>query len=159
MHRPLITCILGLLACQACVPEPRGAIPDPIDVSGDDCTASTLVYDKLPSEFTGADPGVAFINDGCSGDRIFLGFDGSRRELTRAEDLSLGLGGEYSDGELRALVKRGRNTFRDGPCSPGDDSCDPEDPSYVAVYEARVHVWSGRRSWVVDGTLVESGPY
>jgi hypothetical protein len=162
MHRPLITCILGLLACEACASEPRSTLPNPIDVSGDDCTASVLVYDKPPpeadkpfSELTEADWGTAFINDGCAGDRIFLGIDGARRELKRSEERPLGEGGVYSDGEYRVLVKRGRMLRREELCPPGAECHAPERREYDVMYEAQVRIWSRSGSWSIDGTLLD----
>lgn len=160
MHRPLIPCILALLAC-ACASEPKSALPNPVDVSGDDCTASVLVYDRPPPKAADAEPGVAFINDGCSGERIFLGIDGARRELRRAEDRPLGSGGTYSDGEYRVLVERGRIVRRGEVARPPDAFCpEPAEREFDASYEARVRIWSKTASWSVDGTLLqnECGP-
>jgi hypothetical protein len=159
MNHKQLTCILGLFVCGACVPASEGAVPDLVDVSGDDCTASLLVYNKPPSQWTAADPGIAFVNNGCYGDRIFLGVDGSRRELKRSENLPLGTGGAYSDGEYRVLVKRGREVSRvEYPCPP-DDPCDPNERRYDAVYEAQVRVWSSNGSWTINGTLHDSSPW
>jgi hypothetical protein len=159
MTRPVLTCVLGLVACAACIPSPESAAPELFDVSGDDCTASLLVFSKPPSQRTEADPGIPFVNDGCSGDRIFLGVEGTRRELKRREDLPLGTGGEYSDGEYRVLVTRVREVSRrDFPCPP-DAPCEPGEMLHDAVYEAQVRIWSGSRSWTIAGTLVDGTPW
>jgi hypothetical protein len=156
MKRLPAPCILAVLAA-ACVARPNDARPSLMDVSGDDCTASVLVYDRPPSTPAAADSGVAFINDGCAGDRVFLGIDGARRELKRAQELPLGSGGAYSDGDLRVLVKRGRMAFRTLAHAPPDADCaDPLHREYEAAYEARVQIGSGSRSWSIDGTLRQS---
>ncbi|HEX2076903.1 MAG TPA: hypothetical protein VHG08_04315 [Longimicrobium sp.] len=129
-----------------------------MDVSGDDCTASVLVYDRPPSRATADDRGTPFINDGCWGKRIFLGIDGERRELTRAqEQLPLGLGGAYSDGEYRVLVKRGRIVSRVELTANEEGWCggDPGARVYDTAYEVEVHIWSWRESWRVDGALYD----
>ncbi len=147
------TCILVLLAISGCAREPGRVLPDTIDVSGDDCTASALVYDRRLTSADAADAGTPFINDGCFGDRIFLGIHGVRRELKRAEDVPLGMGGEYSDGEYRVLVTRGRNVHRreipDGECA------EPE-REFAAAYDAHVRIRGEGRSWIIDGTLLRS---
>ena len=158
----LIPCIVGLFACVACAPGHESVRPDLnlIDVSGDDCTASTFVYDRPPAESTLEDPGIPFINDGCFGDRIFLGIDSTRRELKRAENLSLGEGGAYTDGEYRVLVTRGQTVVRDEVCPPGTACHDSGGWEYYGKYAAQVRIWSkSGSSWTIRGTLVESGPY
>ncbi len=159
MTRPVFMCILGLLVCGACASAPESAAPELFDVSGDDCTVSVLVFSKPPSQRTAADPGIPFVNDGCYGDRIFLGVDGTRRELKRREDLPLGTGGEYSDGEYRVLVKRVREVSRrEYPC-PEDAACEPGEMLHDAVYETQVRIRSGSGSWTIDGTLLDYSPW
>jgi hypothetical protein len=129
-----------------------------MDVSGDDCTASALVF---AGRHGNPDSAVAFINDGCIGDRIFLGIAGSRRELKRAANVPLGAGGDYSDGEYRVLVQRGRSVSRTVVASPPDAFCpEPHQREYAAAYEATVHIASSAGSWTVAGTLRrdECGP-
>ena len=122
-----------------------------MDVSGDDCTASALVYDAPPASSI---RGTPFINDGCSGDRILFGIDGTRRELTRPEDVPLGEGGPYSDAEYRVSVVRGPIFVRD-TIPAGDESVcnDPSTREYESVYQARVLVRSAADSFAIDGAL------
>ena len=159
MHRaPPIVPLVALLACAACAPDRARPLPPLMDVSGDDCTASALVFAGRDAN---ADSAVAFINDGCIGDRIFLGIAGSRRELTRAANVSLGSGGAYSDGEYRVIVERGRSVSRTVVASPPDAFCpEPDQREYAAVYETTVRITSSAGSWTVAGTLHrdECGP-
>ncbi len=161
MNRLRIVCLAALLACAGCSSAPENAArenaaPDLMDVSGDDCTASVFVFDKPPVEGT-ADKGTPFINNGCYGDRIFLGIDGERRELTRSENLPLGSGGEYSDGEYRVLVTRGRAVRRVLATEDQEITCDePEGRVYFATYEADVLLRSGSRSWRIDGAIYDT---
>ena len=156
MRRPLGTCILGLLAAAGCASRPDGALPDPVDVSGDDCTASAFVYDTPPARALDGE-GIPFINDGCFGDRIFLGIHGARRELKRAENVPLGTGGEYSDGEYRVLVKRGAAVRRVADAGSPEETChEPGEREYGVTYPAEVRVRSSRGSWLVNGTLRET---
>ena len=156
-----IVCLATLLACEGCSSAAENAAPenatlDLMDVSGDDCTASVFVFDRPPVEGT-ADQGTPFINDGCFGNRIFLGIDGERRELTRAENLPLGLGGEYSDGEYRVLVTRGQNVRRVLATEEQEISCDePEGRVYFTTYEADVLIRSRNRSWRIDGAIYDT---
>jgi hypothetical protein len=155
MHRLLILSLLALLGCKAAASQPQTTLPNPIDVSADDCTATNLVWDKPPARFSDQNPGTPFISDGCFGDRIFLGIHGSKRELKRAENVPLGTGGEYSDGEYRVLVQRGPTLFRhESACGP-DDPCQPGSVVVDAAYAARVRIWSKSGSWDVTGTLRE----
>lgn len=142
--------------------EPAGpSLPDFVDVGDDDCIASTLVYDRPPAASSAEEPGIAFVNDGCAGDRIFFGFDGTRRELTRAEaaESLLGEGEAYADSVFQARVTRGRLVERpvratgDAADCPGYDGPLDALTEYAAVYEATVEVTSGQSSWRVDGTL------
>lgn len=138
---------LGLLAaaCAGTAPTPRLG-----DVSADDCTASVLVYDAPPP----ADSGTAFLNDGCWGERVFLGIDGQRRELRRAEDLPLGTGGPYSDGVYRVTVTRGDLARRQVAARPPDAACpEPTDTEFEAAYAARVEIRGPRGRWTINGTL------
>jgi hypothetical protein len=153
-HRPII--IIGLAAVLGCTRGPadrESARPQLMDVSADDCEVSVLVYDHSPAEGNpSTDLGTPFINDGCWGKRIFLGIDGERRELTRAEELPLGSGGAYSDGEYRVLVKRGRTLSRVESTEESEIFCDPpQGRKYFVAYEMKVHVWSANGSWVIDG--------
>jgi hypothetical protein len=152
MHRaPLIVTTVALLACAACAPERARALPALMDVSGDDCTASALVF---AGPHANPDSAVAFINDGCAGDRIFLGIAGSRRELRRAANVPLGTGGAYSDGEYRVIVQRGRAIARTEVASPPDAFCpEPDQREYAAAYEATVRISSSAGSWTLFGTL------
>jgi hypothetical protein len=150
MHWTGATCILVLLASGGCSREPGRVLPNPIDVSGDDCTASALVYDRRLTSADAPAAGTPFINDGCFGDRIFLGIDGERRELTRAENVPLGTGGEYSDGEYRVLVTRGRNVYRR---EVPDGECGEPEREYAMAYDAHVRIRGEGRSWSIDGTL------
>jgi len=120
-----------------------------IDVSGDDCTASALIYDRPPGG-AAAGPGVAFVNDGCAGDRIFLGFGGTRLELRRSEDGPLGTGGAYSDEHLRVEVVRGREVRRAEVAEP---QCGSGGREWEVSREVRVTITAGELSWVIDGTL------
>jgi hypothetical protein len=153
-HLPII--IICLAAGLRCSREPanrESARPQLMDVSADDCVVSVLVYDQPPAAGNSSkDPGTPFINDGCWGKRIFLGIDGERRELTRAEELPLGLGGAYSDGEYRVLVKRGRTLSRVEFTEESEISCDPpQGRKYSVAYEMEVRIWSANRSWIIDG--------
>jgi hypothetical protein len=131
---------------------PPAPSTDLIDVSGDDCTASSLVYTHPPGDTTAA--GIPFVNDGCFGDRIFLGVDGVRRELTRRDSVPLGEGGPYADGELRAEVTRGKLLRRTVDYRPPDADCSGEgETEFSAVYEAKVRVWSPRGERSFSGTL------
>lgn len=155
---PPIVITLWLLACAACAPDRPRPLPALMDVSGDDCTASALVY---AGRHANPDSAVAFINDGCIGDRIFLGIAGSRRELKRAANVPLGSGGAYSDGEYRVLVQRGPSISRMEVARPPDAFCpEPDEREYAAAYEATVRIWSSAGSWTVAGTLRrdECGP-
>ncbi|HEX9938811.1 MAG TPA: hypothetical protein VGB15_16850 [Longimicrobium sp.] len=155
MHRLLILCVLGLLGCRAAASQPQTTLPNPVDVSADDCTNTNVVWNRPPAEFSDDSPGIAFISDGCFGGRIFLGIHGTRRELERAENVPLGTGGEYSDGEYRVLIQRGRTLFRHEWECGADDPCQPGSPVVDAAYEARVRIWSKSGSWAVTGTLRE----
>ncbi|HEU0015514.1 MAG TPA: hypothetical protein VFQ45_17660 [Longimicrobium sp.] len=161
MHRAVICCLAGLLACGTNPPRAH-PLPPLMDVSGDDCTASILVFDKPPGEATLEEPGIPFINDGCWGGRIFLGIDGQRRELTRKEEsLPLGLGGAYSDGEYRVLVKRGKVFSRVGEPGETELPCQaPQATTYYVTYEVEVRIRSRRGSWTIHGALddAECGP-
>lgn len=155
---PPIVATLALLACAACAPDRTRPLPALMDVSGDDCTASALVF---AGRHANADSAVAFINDGCAGDRIFLGIAGSRRELKRAANVPLGTGGAYSDGEYHVLVQRGRPVARTVVASPPDAFCpEPDQREYAAAYEATVRISSSAGSWTLAGTLRrdECGP-
>jgi hypothetical protein len=151
MHRRSIVCLALLVACA---PDPGGTVPTLMDVSGDDCTASALVYDKPASQATRGDRGTPFINDGCFGERIFLGIDGERRELTRAQDHPLGLGGAYSDGRYRVLVKRTRLASR-VKIVDNEEECGGDPRAYYVVYDVDVGIWSRGESWHVDGALYD----
>lgn len=155
MFRPLILCLLGMAACEG-YSSPQSLAPRLLDVSEDDCIDSQFVYDKPPAEASPANPGIAFINDGCYGDRIFLGINGERRELKRAENVQLGEGGAYSDGQYRVLVERGRLARRAVVYGPPDAFCHGEaegEWEYDVTYEARVRIWSGTSAWTIDGAL------
>jgi hypothetical protein len=133
-------------------PPSAAAGADLVDVSGDDCTASALVYTHPPGDTTAA--GIPFVNDGCFADRIFLGIDGVRRELKRRENVPLGEGGPYSAGDLRARVTRGRLVRRTVSYRPPDAECSGEgETQYWAVYQARVVVTSSRGARAFTGTL------
>jgi hypothetical protein len=153
MRSPLpLLAVAALAACEGAAPAPPP--PALMDVSGDDCTASALVYDRPSAEATAADPGTAFLNDGCAGDRVFLGIDGERRELTRAEDAPLGTGGPYADGAYALTVVRRALATR----VAGDDTeChDPAASMFDLAWdvEVRIRARSGA-AWTVDGTLRE----
>jgi hypothetical protein len=170
---------LALLACAGCArpdermmsthdtpleqPAPPPARPEEppaaelpreprlFDVSGDDCTASALIYASPPA------PRVAFVNDGCFGERIFLGVDGVRRELTRSQNVPLGEGGEYSGGGWRAVVSRGRRLSRSGGSPADDDECAGDgEHEYLLVYEVTVRVRDAARELVIPGTLEQT---
>jgi hypothetical protein len=143
-----MACILVLAGCGQ---EPSRVLPNPVDVSGDDCTASAFVYDRRYPKADGQELGTPFINDGCIGDRIFLGIHGMRRELTRKEDVPLGTGGPYSDGEYRVLVTRGRTLFRHEIEDP--QCAEPSTREYDVAYEANVRIWGKGQTWSIDGTL------
>lgn len=160
---PILVCLLPVLACSPDSADRESAAPRLVDVSGDDCTVSVLVYDKPPADATPAgDRGTPFINDGCWGKRIFLGINGERRELTRAEDVPLGLGGPYSDDEYRVLVQRARTVSRvEFTEEEGEISCEPpRGRKYNVVYEMDVRISSAEGSWSIDGATydVECGP-
>jgi hypothetical protein len=159
----IILCFAAVPGCSRGSADRESAVPRLMDVSGDDCTASVLVYDKPPAEANPPeDPGTPFINDGCWGKRIFLGINGERRELTRAEDVPLGLGGPYSDDEYRVLVQRARTVSRvELTEEDGEISCEPpRGRKYDVVYEMDVRIWSAEGSWSIDGATygVECGP-
>jgi hypothetical protein len=153
-HLPIIiVCVAAVLGCSREPAHRESARPRLMDVSADDCVASLLVYDHPPAEGNpSGDLGTPFINDGCWGKRIFLGINGERRELTRAQDLPLGLGGAYSDGEYRVLVKRGRTLSRVQLTEESEILCDPpQGRKYSVVYEMKVRIWSASGSWTIDG--------
>jgi hypothetical protein len=125
-----------------------------MDVSGDDCTASSFVYDRPPPRGGDTIQGTPFINDGCYGERIFLGIGGERRELRRNDGHELGEGGAYSDDEYVVLVKRGRMVRRVVIARPPDADCPSEgEVEYDVTYAAEVQVWSRSPSWKLNGTL------
>ena len=154
-HLPIIiiVCVAAVLGCSREPANRESARPQLMDVSADDCVASVLVYDHPPAEGNPPhDLGTPFINDGCWGKRIFLGIYGERRELTRAEELPLGLGGAYSDGEYRVLVKRGRTLTRVEFTEESEISCDPpQGRKYAVAYEMEVRILSAKGSWIIDG--------
>jgi hypothetical protein len=174
--------VLPLLLCIACDPGPRAmtedTLPPPspavsaappaerppaldglIDVSGDDCTSSAFVYDATPSSGRDLDSATAFINDGCVGDRIFLGINAERRELRRAENVPLGTGGEYSDSIYRVRVRRGRLVSRSVVYEHPDAQCpDSTHKELELVYDAEVVIAArGLGSRTIQGTLREPG--
>ena len=154
MQRPLILCFLLLGACRPHPHAPETSLPHPLDVSGDDCTASAFVYDRPPGDSV---KGTPFINDGCFGERIFLGMDGTKRELTRAENVPLGTGGEYSDGKYHVQVIRGPLVRRVLDYRPPDAECSGDGESeYSATYAATVRIRSRDRSWLIAGTLLQT---
>lgn len=162
-HLPVILlCVAGVLGCSRAPVHRESARPRLMDVSADDCVVSVLVYDHPPTEGNPSrDPGTPFINDRCWGKRIFLGINGERRELTRADELPLGLGGAYSDGEYRVLVTRGRTLARVESTEESEISCDPpQGRKYKVAYEMNVRIRSARGSWVIDGATYdeECGP-
>jgi hypothetical protein len=173
--------MLGVLLCAGCDSEPRGMTEDSspappravsaapraerppslhglIDVSGDDCTASAFVYDAAPSPRT-VDSATPFINDGCFGDRIFLGINGERRELRRPENVPLGTGGEYRDSIYRVVVRRGRLVSRAAANAPPEAQCqDSTHTELELVYEAEVVIAArGVGARTLRGTLLEPG--
>ncbi|HEV3051418.1 MAG TPA: hypothetical protein VGX50_14035 [Longimicrobium sp.] len=153
-HLPIIIiCLAAVLGCSREPANRESARPQLMDVSADDCVVSMLVYDHPPAEGNPSrDLGTPFINDGCWGKRIFLGINGERRELTRAEELPFGLGGAYSDGEYRVLVKRGRTLSRVEVTEESEISCDPpQGRKYSVAYEMEVRIWSANGSWIIDG--------
>jgi hypothetical protein len=142
-------------ATVAAAPERRPSLEGLIDVSGDDCTVSSFVYDAPPgAELASA---TAFINDGCFGDRIFLGINGERRELRRAENTPLGTGGEYSDSIYRVAVKRGRLISRTVDYEYPDAQCqDSTHKELTLLHEAEVVIAaSGVGERTIQGTLWE----
>jgi hypothetical protein len=146
---PVITCLAAIMGCSREAADREIARPLLMDVSADDCAVSVLVYDQPP---VGGNPsrdlGTPFINDGCWGKRIFLGIDGERR----AEELPLGLGGAYSDGEYRVLVKRGRTLSRVEFTDESEIFCEPpQGRKYSVAYEMKVRMWSAHNSWIIDG--------
>src|SRR5207237_10071496 len=91
---------------------------------------------------------------GCLADRIFLGVDGVRGELTRRENVPLGEGGPYAAGDVRAQVTRGKLLRRTVSYRPTDAECSGEGESqFWAVYEASVRVSSPRGERTFSGTL------
>lgn len=152
--RIIIICLAAALGCSREPADRERARPELMDVSADDCVGSLLVYDHPPAEGKLSPVlGTPFINDGCWGGRIFLGINGERRELTRAEEeLPLGLGGAYSDAEYRVLVQRGRTLSRVEFTEESELFCDPpQGRKYYVAYEMKVRIWSAKGSWIIDG--------
>ena len=152
----IIICLAAVLGCSREPADRESARPQLMDVAGSDCVVSVLVYDRPPLPLAevndAADLGTPFINDRCWGKRIFLGINGEERELTRAEDLPLGVGSAYSDGEYRVLVKRGRTVSRVEFTEESEIHCDPpQGRKYAVSYEMKVHITSAKGSWVIDG--------
>jgi hypothetical protein len=131
-------------------------VPGAIDVSGDDCIASALVFDQPPVAKRSPPGGVPFINDVCNGDQIVLGIRGQRLALKRQRDSPLGSGGAYTNQEFTVLVSRGKFAYRKVVARPPYVACHaPHHSEYVVAHQALVKIWSSNQSWTVNGTLWE----